>query len=84
MFCLSINLSNAIYAIDLFRTFIGEPILYDPKLSCDELAGKVSSVLNFVRVIIRVINKTCGNSQYYCYITAEAYNPEEGYSLNLQ
>ncbi|CAH3161905.1 unnamed protein product [Porites lobata] len=23
------------------RTFIGEPILYDPKLSCDELAGKV-------------------------------------------
>lgn len=48
MFCLSINLSNAIYAIDLFRTFIGEPILYDPKLSCDDLAGKVSSVLNFV------------------------------------
>lgn len=81
---MSVNLSDAIYATDLFRTFIGEPILYDPKLSCDELAGKVSSVLNFVRVIIRVISKTCGNSQYYFYnITAEAYNPEEGYILNF-
>ena len=36
--------------IGLFRTFIGEPILFDPKLSCDELAGKVSSVFIFVTV----------------------------------